>query len=62
MLEHDTNADLTQASTYITADATASIELWFIPGIMDMLGKTGALSGRVEGKMYYIDKEINYSY
>lgn len=62
VLEHETDADLTESSTYITANATTSIELWFIPGIMDMLGHTGALSGRVEGKTYYIDKEVNYAY
>lgn len=62
VLEHETEADLTESSTYITANASAAIELWFIPGLMEILGHAGALSGRVEGRTYYFDKEINYGY
>ncbi|RDW21718.1 DUF5702 domain-containing protein [Oceanobacillus chungangensis] len=62
VIDHDTETDLTKSSTYINANATSSIRLWFLPGLAEMLGKTGAIDGRVEGNRYFIEKEVNYSY
>lgn len=62
LIEHDTSADLTTLPTYISAEATTSVKLWFLPGVTKMLGNTGVISGRVENGRYMIDKEIHYSY
>lgn len=62
MIENDTNTDLTLAPTYVEVNATTSVDLWFLPGITDMLGRADILSGRVENKRYYIDKHVIYSY
>lgn len=62
VIEQDTEADLTKASTYVTAKAKSSVELWFLPRITEMLGEAGILDGNVEGKKFLIEKKINYSY
>jgi hypothetical protein len=54
--------DLINAPTYATAKAEASIDLWFIPGIIELLGTSGILEGQVKDGRYYIETEVDYSY
>lgn len=62
VLDEQTGQDLDQVPTYMTAEATASIRLWFLPQIADFLGRAEIISGRVEDNEFYIEKEVNYSY
>ena len=55
LIEHDTGADLTKLPTYIRGEASASVKLWFLPGVTKMLGQTGVITGRVENNRYFID-------
>lgn len=58
----ETSSDLEQAPTYVSADATATVKLWFLPQIIEMLENTDAINGRVEGNEFYIEKKVNFSY
>ena len=62
VLHHDTDQDLSERSTYVTAKATSTVNLWFLPQVIDMLGSTKAINGRVEGNTFYIEKEVHASY
>lgn len=62
VIEHDTNADLTKLPTYISGETTASVKLWFLPRVTNMLGVSGSLEGEVVDNRYYIKKKVNYSY
>ncbi|MCS7461125.1 hypothetical protein N0M98_13305 [Paenibacillus doosanensis] len=48
LIQLNTGQDLLQTSTYISGTATTSIKLWFLPGLMKQLGKTGLSSCQVE--------------
>ncbi|MCJ7840230.1 DUF5702 domain-containing protein [Lederbergia sp. NSJ-179] len=62
LIENNSDADLTTLPTYISAEASTSVKLWFLPGVANMLGQAGVISGRVENNRYFIDKKIDYSY
>ncbi|MFD2630920.1 DUF5702 domain-containing protein [Oceanobacillus kapialis] len=62
VVDNKTTQDIVEAPTYVSAKAEASIDLWFLPGVMDMLGSTGILEGSVRNGRYYIEKEVDYSY
>lgn len=62
VIDQKSSDDLENAPIYATANAEASIDLWFLPGIIDMLGSTNILEGQVRNGRYYIDTETNYSY
>ncbi|MFE5317375.1 hypothetical protein ACFQ88_01585 [Paenibacillus sp. NPDC056579] len=51
LIQLNTGLDLLQSSTYVSGTATTSIKLWFLPGLMKQLGKTGLNSCKVvEGR------------
>lgn len=62
VLNKETGAELDEIPTYVTAEATTSIRLWFLPQVADILGNAGIIDGRVEDNRYYIEKEVNFSY
>lgn len=62
VLDHEANVDLNETSTYVTAHSTASIRLWFLPQLADMLGRAEIIEGRVEGNRFFIEKEKHFSY
>jgi len=62
LIEQNTDSDLTAAGTYIEATTSSSVKLWFLPGVTEMVGKTGILEGKVIDNHYIIEKETIYSY
>ncbi|WP_284139667.1 MULTISPECIES: DUF5702 domain-containing protein [unclassified Virgibacillus] len=62
VLDDETSTDLTESSTYVSANATATVKLWFLPGVMKIIESTNTIGGRVEGNRFFIEKEINLSY
>jgi len=54
--------ELTETVNKMVSNEPSSIDLWFLPGIIDMLGSTNILEGQVRNGRYYIDTEIDYSY
>lgn len=62
VVDDKTGEDIIDAPTYATGKTEASIDLWFIPGVIDMLGTSGVLEGKVRNGRYYIEEQIDYSY
>jgi len=52
VIERNTGIDFREAFTYASGESAASIRLWFLPGVMRVLGKTGSLAGTVKGGRY----------
>ena len=62
VVDDKASANLINAPTYATGKVEASVDLWFLPGIINMLGSTGVLEGNVKNGKYHMTKEIDYSY
>lgn len=58
----NTDIKLTERNTYAKGEVTASMPLWFMPGVISMLGWTGVIGGRVEGGRYEVVKQADFSY
>lgn len=52
VIEHNTGISLQEAYTYVSGEGVASLRLWFFPGLIKALGKTGRLGGEVAGNRY----------
>ncbi|WP_096270186.1 DUF5702 domain-containing protein [Paucisalibacillus globulus] len=62
VLDKETSKDLRESPTYVSAKATSTVKLWFLPQVIDILETTNVINGRVEGNEFFIEKEVNYSY
>ncbi|MBC5637335.1 hypothetical protein H8S33_11015 [Ornithinibacillus sp. BX22] len=62
VLDNETGKDLRESPTYVTAEATATVKLWFLPQVINMLESTNVINVRVEGNEFFIEKEVNFSY
>lgn len=60
--ELETGIDLNQATSYIQANATSEIRLWFIPQVMKLLDGTGLLGCKVVGTHCQMDRAAVVSY
>ncbi|MGN7312381.1 DUF5702 domain-containing protein [Alkalicoccobacillus gibsonii] len=61
-IHKQTDKNLLEMPTYLEGEAEASIKLWFLPGITDMLGEANILNGSVENGEFKIRKKSIYSY
>lgn len=52
VMELGTGLRFSRAYTYVSGEATASLRLWFFPGLMRLLGGAGKLGGTVKGDRY----------
>lgn len=52
VIGHETGLALSEAYTYASAEGTASLRLWFFPGLMKVMGQSGQLGGTVKGNRY----------
>jgi hypothetical protein len=62
LLELETGKDLIQQASYVQANATSEIRLWFIPQIMKLLDGTGLLACQVVGTQCLINRTAIVSY
>lgn len=62
VIEQNTNTFLSQVSTGLTGELTASVNLWFLPGLMRSFAVTGILNGKVKGNRYETTRTIGWSY
>ncbi len=62
VMEHDTGIALTRSYTCVGGEGTASLRLWFFPGLLQMMGRTGHLGGTVKGNRYEADFTAESSY
>lgn len=61
-IEYRTGLNLAEAYTYASAEGTASLKLWFFPGLLKVLGRTGQLGGTVKGNRYEATYAAEHSY
>lgn len=57
IVEYESGLSLREAYTYASGEGTASVKLWFFPGLARMLGRVDRLGGTVKGGRY----EATYS-
>ncbi|MFD0717387.1 hypothetical protein [Paenibacillus sp. GCM10027626] len=62
VIEHNTGMNLTAVETGLSAEVTASIKLWFVPGLIRAAAGFGLLSGKVTGNRYEATRTIGLSY
>jgi len=61
--EFKTGVDLSKRPVQAVGEVTSSVDLWFLPGVADFLGKTGVLNGQVVDKdRFEFTKKGAFSY
>lgn len=62
VIEQNSGMMLSAVPSGVTGEADVSMELWFIPGLMQTLGRFGLLDGKVVGNRYETTQTIGWSY
>lgn len=62
LIELKTGYRLMQMPTGVSGEVRASVELWFLPGVMRQLSRTGLFEGKVVGRRYETSKTLGWSY
>lgn len=62
VIEAATGISFEGAYTYVSGEATASLGLWFFPGIAKLLGQAGSWGGVVKGGRYEVVYQAEDSY
>jgi hypothetical protein len=62
VIEQNTGMKLSRTSTGLSAELTASVNLWFLPGLIKSFTNFGILNGKVKGGRYETTKSIGWSY
>ncbi|RJE91269.1 hypothetical protein D3P07_04220 [Paenibacillus sp. 1011MAR3C5] len=62
VIEHNTGLTLAQVPSGVTGEARVSMKLWFLPGVMGMLGRLDLLQGKVVGNRYETTQTVGWSY
>lgn len=62
LLELNTGIDLTQTTTYVQGTASASVNVWFLPGVLRAIEKTGALNSDMEKGRFRFQQTAVYAY
>ncbi|MFF2889023.1 hypothetical protein [Paenibacillus sp. NPDC057967] len=62
VIEHNTGLTLARVPSGVTGEAKVSMKLWFLPGVMGMLGRLDLLQGKVVGNRYETTQTVGWSY
>ncbi|GGD76688.1 hypothetical protein [Paenibacillus nasutitermitis] len=62
VIEQNTEVILAGTSTGLTGELSASVNVWFLPGLMRSFTVLGLLNGKVKGGRYEATKTIGWSY
>ncbi len=62
VMEHDSGLDFRGAYTYASGEGTASVRLWFFPGLLKALARVGDLGGSIKGNRYEATYTADHSY
>lgn len=62
VIEQNSGTVLSAVPSGVSGEADVSAELWFVPGLMRVLGRIGLLDGKVEGNRYETTQTIGWSY
>lgn len=52
LIQNTTGQELSTVRTYAEGQSEFTVRLWFLPGVMDLIGRTGISGGEVEGNRY----------
>ncbi|MEK3881970.1 hypothetical protein [Paenibacillus sp. PL2-23] len=62
VIEQNTDLLLSAVPASVTGEARVSMQLWFLPGVMSMLGRLDLLQGKVVGSRYETTQTVGWSY
>lgn len=62
VMEQNTGLQLAQVGTGWTGELRASVNVWFLPGVMNRFARWGLLKGKVEDGRYEMDQTVGMSY
>ncbi|MNF07920.1 hypothetical protein D3C80_2082070 [compost metagenome] len=62
VMEHASGLDFSKTYTYASGEGSASIRLWFFPGLLKVMGRFGDLGGTVKGNRYEATYSADSSY
>jgi hypothetical protein len=62
VIEQNSGTTLSAVPSGVTGEAEVSMQLWFVPGLMQVMGKFGLLEGKVVGNRYETTQTIGWSY
>lgn len=62
VIEQNSGTTLSAVPSGVTGEGKVSAQLWFVPGMMQVLGKFGLLEGKVVGNRYETTQTIGWSY
>ncbi|MWV44404.1 hypothetical protein GRF59_12260 [Paenibacillus sp. HJL G12] len=62
LIRFNTGINPAERPTYASGEVKVGMRLWFLPGVMKMIGYAGGSPDEVEGNRYYAVKQADYSY
>ncbi|AOZ92196.1 hypothetical protein [Paenibacillus crassostreae] len=62
LIRFNTGINPNERATYASGEVKIGMNIWFLPGVMRMLGTTANSEDQVEGNRYYAIKKADYSY
>lgn len=62
LMEHASGVSFDTAYTYASGEGTATVKLWFFPGLLKVMGHYGNLGGTVKGSRYEATYTADSSY
>ncbi|WP_338552632.1 hypothetical protein [Paenibacillus sp. KS-LC4] len=62
VIEQNSGVTLSGVSTAVTGEVRTTAQLWFLPGVMQLLGSYGLLQGRVTNGRYETTQTMGWSY
>ena len=62
LIRFNTGINPAERATYASGEVKVGMKLWFLPGVMKMIGYAGGSPDEVEGNRYYAVKQADYSY
>jgi hypothetical protein len=62
VMEHASGLSFSGAYTYASGEGSASVRLWFFPGLLKVMGRYGNLGGTVKGSRYEATYTADSSY
>ncbi|OBZ16012.1 hypothetical protein A7975_29710 [Bacillus sp. FJAT-26390] len=62
VIEQNSGTILSAVPSGVTGESKVTTQLWFVPGLMQVLGKFGLLEGKVVGNRYETTQTIGWSY
>ncbi|QNR68686.1 Tad domain-containing protein [Paenibacillus peoriae] len=62
LIRLNTDVNPAERQTYATGEVRNGMRLWFLPGVMKMLGTASKEGESIKGSVYYVTKTAHFSY